>query len=226
MLAYLAQGRGDGGAAAAQPGPFQAELLSQTLQRGWRRALPIALAPLVSDGPIVALVLLVLSRVPEGLIRALQVVGGLFTLYLAWRAYRSWREGDAQPVEAAVAPRTLLHAALMNALAPGPYLFWSTITGPILIAGWRAAPCNGVGLLVGFYAAMVGTLAGMIVLLGTARHLGPRVTRTLLGLSIVVLAGFGLYQLSQGLSGIAWLSDGFPPQSSTWLSELGIYPFR
>ncbi|MBN1642162.1 MAG: LysE family transporter [Anaerolineae bacterium] len=222
-MVYLVQGVGYGFAAAAQPGPFQAYLLSQTLKRGWRRALPIALAPLISDGPIIALVLLVLSRVPEGMIRVLQIAGGLFTLYLAWRAYRAWRAEDARAVEVRAPPRTLLHAALMNALAPGPYLYWSTITGPILITGWRAAPANGVGLLAGFYAAMVSTLAAMIVLFGTAQRLGARVTRVLCAASVVILAGFGLYQLAQGLSGVSWLNEGFPSGTSLWAYDAGIY---
>jgi threonine/homoserine/homoserine lactone efflux protein len=199
MWAYLLQGLGYGFAAAAQPGPFQAYLLAQTLKRGWRRALPVALAPLISDGPIIALVMLVLSTVPGALIHVLYVAGGAFMLTLAWRAYRSWRQGDVLPQASTAPPRTWLHAAAVNALTPGPYLYWSTVTGPILIEGWRAAPANGIALLAGFYAAMVGTLAGLIVLLGTARRLGARITRVLWGVSVIVLAAYGLYQLSRGL---------------------------
>jgi threonine/homoserine/homoserine lactone efflux protein len=89
---------------------------------------------------------------------------------------------------------------MMNAISPGPYIFWSLVTGPILIAGWRQAPVNGIGFLIGFYVAMVGSLVGIIVLFGTARQLGPRVNRALLGISAIVLAGFGLRQLWLGLS--------------------------
>ena len=64
MLIYLIQGLGYGLAAASQPGPFQTYLISQTLTRGWKRTLPAALAPLVSDGPIILLCVLVLSQVP------------------------------------------------------------------------------------------------------------------------------------------------------------------
>lgn len=64
MWLYLLQGIGYGFAAAAQPDPFQTYLISQTLLKGWKRTLPAAFAPLVSDGPIIALCLLVLSRVP------------------------------------------------------------------------------------------------------------------------------------------------------------------
>ena len=59
MLGYIAQGLGYGFAAAVQPGPFQTYVLSQALNRGWRRALPMALAPLLSDAPIITLMLLV-----------------------------------------------------------------------------------------------------------------------------------------------------------------------
>jgi hypothetical protein len=89
----------------------------------------------------------------------------------------------------------------MNVLSPGPYIYWSLVTGPILLTGWREAPANGIGFLVGFYAAMILTLAGIIVLFGTARHLGPKVNRAMLGMSVIALACFGLYQLWLGISG-------------------------
>jgi threonine/homoserine/homoserine lactone efflux protein len=202
VLALFLQGLGYGFSAATQPGPFQTFVISHTLQRGWRRALPVSLAPLISDGPIIALMLLVLSQVPPWLIRGLHIVGGLFVLYLAWGAYRSWRQDEAAPVETAPSQQGLLKAAATNALSPGPYIFWGTVTGPILVAGWREMPANGIGFLLGFYVAMVGTLTGLIVVFGTARQIGPKVTRALLGISAIALAAFGLYQLWLGVSGL------------------------
>jgi hypothetical protein len=64
MLPFFLQGLTLGFAAGAQPGPFQTYLISQTLSQGWRRAWIAAFGPLLSDGPIVALVLLVLSQIP------------------------------------------------------------------------------------------------------------------------------------------------------------------
>ena len=54
---------------------------------------------------------------------------------------------------------------MMNAISPGPYLFWSLAGGPILLAGWRQVPANGIGFLVGFYGAMGGTLLLYILIL-------------------------------------------------------------
>jgi threonine/homoserine/homoserine lactone efflux protein len=200
MLVYVIQGIGYGFAAAVQPGPFQTYVIAQTLNRGWRRTWPAALAPLVSDGPIITLVLLVLSQVPDGLQRFLYVASGLFILYLAASAFRGWRNFDAtRVVSAQPDQQSLFKAAMMNVLSPGPYIYWSLVTGPILLTGWREAPANGIGFLVGFYVAMIASLGGIILLFAAARHLGPRVNRALLGISAVALACFGFYQLWLGI---------------------------
>lgn len=201
MWWYIAQGVGYGFAAAVQPGPLQTYLISQALMKGWRKSLPSALAPLISDGPIIALSVLVLSQVPAWLQRFLYIAGGLFVLYLAYGTYKSWKNFDPHlpPAEAA-AGQTLLKAALTNLLAPGAYLFWTLVTGPILIRGWREAPTNGVGLLLGFYVTMILSLAAIIVLFGAARQLGSKVNRVLLGISAIALFCFGLYQLWLGIA--------------------------
>ena len=200
MWAYLIQGIVYGFAAAVQPGPFQAYLISQTLSNGWRRTLPAALAPLISDGPIILLTLVVLSHVPVWFQRFLYIAGGLFILYLAYSAFVAWRNFDEAGVVTHSASRqSAIRAAMMNALSPGPYLYWSLVTGPILLAGWRKAPVNGVGFLVSFYAAIVLSLIAIVVVFGTARRFGPKVNRVLVGVSAIALAGFGLYQLWLGL---------------------------
>ncbi len=203
MLVILLRGAGFGLAAAAQPGPFQAYIISQSLEQGWRRTLPAAFAPLISDGPIIVLMLFVLTRVPVRLVQFLHLASGIFILYLAWGALRSWLRFDPAALTRGAAQRqSVWRAAVMNALSPGPYIFWSLVTGPVLLAAWQESPGSGLAFLVGFYAAMIGCLALIIILFGTARRLGPMVTRVLLGLSIIALTGFGLYQLWLGLSAL------------------------
>lgn len=200
MLPYIVLGIGYGFAAAVQPGPLQTYLISQALMKGWRKSLPAALAPLVSDGPIITLCLLVLSRVPLSLQRFLYIAGGLFILYLAYGAYKSWKAFDPHlPSPESSAGQSVFKAALTNLLAPGAYIFWTVVTGPILMRGWREDPAHGVSFLLGFYIAMVGMLAATIITFGTARHLGPRINHILLGVSAFALFCFGLYQLWLGV---------------------------
>lgn len=204
MWTYIALGIGYGFAAAVQPGPLQTYLISQSLTKGWRKSLASALAPLISDGPIIALCILVLSQVPVWLQNFLYIAGGLFVLYLAYGTYRSWKNFDPHlPAPDTDSGQTLLKAALTNLLAPGAYIFWTLVTGPILIRGWRETPLNGISLLLGFYVTMILSLCAIIIVSGSARQLGPKVNRALLGISAIALFGFGLYQLWLGITGLS-----------------------
>ena len=200
MWIYLLQGIGFGLAAASQPGPFQTYLISQALSNGWRRTLPAAFAPLISDGPIIAVCLLVLSQVPVWMEQALYGVSGVFILYLAYGAYQSWRSGGDKMQGASDARQSVWKAAFMNALSPGPYIFWTLVTGPILVASWRESPMYGAGFLGGFYLTIVCALAGIIAVFGLAARFGPRVNHAMLGTSAVVLFIFGLFQISKAVS--------------------------
>lgn len=199
MITYLLQGLSLGLSAAASPGPFQAFIIGQSLKNGWRRTLPAAFAPLISDGPIIALTVLLLTQMPPGVLRGIQIAGALYVLYLGWRTFQAYR--NFRPVEAAdSAGRTLWQAVAANFLSPGPYIFWSLLAGPILVRGWQQSPGRALAFLLGFYACMIGALILLIVLFGAARQLGPRVNRALIGLSALALMGFGVYQLWQGLT--------------------------
>ena len=141
MTAYLILGMTYAFAAAVQPGPFLTFLISRTLTNGWRRTIPAAFAPLLSDGPIIVLVLLVLSQMPGWLVQALQVAGGVFLLYLALGAFKTWRNYKAKDANEFDSTRqTVFKAVVVNLLNPAPYLGWSLVMGPLLLKGWREAP--------------------------------------------------------------------------------------
>jgi threonine/homoserine/homoserine lactone efflux protein len=202
MLNALLLGGGFAFAAALQPGPLQGFLVSRVAATGWRRTLPACLAPLISDGPIALVVLLVLDRLPPAFLQLLRAAGGLLLLYLAWVAFRQWR----QPAEAAAgasAPRTLFQATLVNLLNPNPYLGWALVLGPATLAAWHRAPAAAVALLAAFYGTMVVMLAAFILAVGTAHRLGPRAERALVALSALVLAGLGIYLLASGVLDLA-----------------------
>jgi threonine/homoserine/homoserine lactone efflux protein len=202
MLTYLLQGAALGFSGAVSPGPFQAYLISQSLRLGWRKALPAVLAPLISDGPIIALVLLLLNNLPPAFLRVLQIAGGFFVLYLGWKSFQAYRNFQpADPSAPGAERQNLYQAALMNFLSPGPYIFWSILAGPILVRGWQQSPGLGLVFLAGFYILMVGTLAVLVLLFGAARQIGPRVNRIMIGVSALALLGFGIYQLWQGVMG-------------------------
>jgi threonine/homoserine/homoserine lactone efflux protein len=200
MLEYLIIGSGFAFAAAIQPGPLQAYLLSSVAQIGWKRTLPASFAPMISDGPIALLVLLVLNHITGTMSRVLQAAGGVFLIYLAWASYRRWKkQTTTMPETNGSAPRTLLQAATVNILNPNPYLGWSLVLGPAVLGAWHINPWNAVVLIVAFYATMVSVQAGIILLFGTTRFLGPNGRRILILVSMVMLLALGMYQLAASL---------------------------
>ncbi|MCD4744582.1 MAG: LysE family transporter [Desulfobacteraceae bacterium] len=200
VLGYLIFGITFAFAAGVQPGPLQTYIISQTLKKGWRSTLPAAFAPVISDIPILILVLFLLSTMPDNFIVILRIGGGFFLIYLGFRAFKSWQAFDAnEAISDKSNQQTLFNAVFVNLLNPAPYLGWSLIMGPVFLEGWAIAPINGIALLIGFYLTIVLTLAGTIILFGFARKLGPKVSKILIGFSAIVLFIFGIYQLWRGL---------------------------
>lgn len=204
MIQYLLFGITYSLACVVQPGPFQAFLFSQSIRNGWRRTAPLAFAPILSDIPVILLVVLVLTHVPDALLKALQIIGGGFLLYLADKAYLNWRDFHEQTAEEGSSRKGFFSAVLVNLLNPNPYLGWSLVMGPWLLKGWAVHPLNGIVLLLGFYGSMILYSVLMIALFAGAAKLGPRISRISIGISVVALGVFGLYQLGVGL--VAFLS--------------------
>jgi threonine/homoserine/homoserine lactone efflux protein len=199
MPPYVLLGATYAFAAAVQPGPFQTYLISSTLTRGWRRTLPAVFAPILSDIPIVSLVLLVLTQVPPTAVNLLRLAGGVFLLYLAAGALAAYRRnGSPRASPPTRAARTVLEAVVINLLNPSPYLSWSLVLGPLLLEAWRAAPAYGIALLASFYGTMIAATAALLLPFAGARALGPRIGRGMLGVSAAALAAFGVYQIWTG----------------------------
>jgi threonine/homoserine/homoserine lactone efflux protein len=200
---YFAQGAALGFTAAATPGSLQTLLISETLLGGFKRGARITLAPLITDVPIIIAVLLILNQVPPVVLQILSIAGGLFVLYLAWSLLKQWRSGmqitttveGAQPI----GWRGLWRASIVNWLNPNPYIFWTLVGGPTLIAALQQSIAYGAAFLVGMYGVFIGSMLIIVAVFHFARNLGPRVVHGLLLISIMVLAIFGVMLLVRGL---------------------------
>lgn len=181
---------------------MQAYLLAQTIKNGWRRTLPAAFAPLISDGPIVLLVLFVLTQTPAWFVNGLRIAGGFFLLYLAWAAYKNTAVDQPLQPDLESAQRGVFKAALINALSPNPYIFWATIAGPIFLEGWAQSSWHGFSFIFGFYITLIGGFMSFVALFSVTHRLDPKINRLLNGLAAIALAGFGLFQLWKGISEI------------------------
>jgi threonine/homoserine/homoserine lactone efflux protein len=68
-------------------------VLAQTLRHGPREGCKIALTPLVTDAPIIALALALAAKMAQLrlLLGIVSIAGGAFVLYLAWEGFRPVR---------------------------------------------------------------------------------------------------------------------------------------
>lgn len=200
MLVYVLQGVGFALSATFTPGPFQAFLLGQALKNGFRRALPLALCPAISDAPIIVLVLAILSQVPLWLINALHLAGGAFLLYTAFRFFQIFRAGKtAQAAEGPPGRGMFIQGVLINFTGPGPWIFWSALIGPIFIWAWAESPALAIAFVAAFYATFIAGLTLLIALFSMARRLGTGFTRWLTLISALLMLGFGLSELAAGV---------------------------
>jgi len=90
-------------------------------------------------------------------------------------------------------------AVIVNLLNPNPYIGWSLVMGPLFLKGWHASPINGIILVASFYTTLVSGMIVTIIIFGTTGSLSEKVNRTLIGISAIVLACFGIYELLAGL---------------------------
>ena len=202
MLSLISQGLGFGFIAGTSPGPMQSYLISTTLTNGWRRGILVVLSPLITDIPIILVMTFWLQKLPGDVLRVIQFAGGCFVLWLAWGMLRQWRAGtlviradmDAPIIETErhAGRRTLQQAVMMNFLSPGPYIFWGTMTGPLLIQGLESSIWHALGFLLAFYGTFLCIMTGMVFIFDRLRRVDQRITNAILLVALVVLAGLGV----------------------------------
>ncbi len=176
-------------AAGLSPGPLLTLVISQALGHGIKEGVKVAVAPVITDLPIILGTLLLVSWLqhnpwPLGL---LSCIGALFVLRLAYQSFCPAAPGDAPGPGKADSWKK---GALVNLLNPHPYLFWLTVGTPFLAKAWVHAPANAVLWVVGFYAALVGSKIVLALLAGKSRTLlSPRVLTWInRGLGLMLLA--------------------------------------
>ncbi|MCA1732458.1 MAG: LysE family transporter [Acidobacteria bacterium] len=202
VLEALLFGVSYGFAAAVQPGPMQAFLLTRVSQYGWRRTLPAAFAPLVSDAPIATLAILASAALTGLAARGLRGAGGVLLLWFAWKAWNASRRPAAVETAGGKVPRTLLEAAVVNLLNPNPWLGWFLILGPAALRMWRLSPAAGIALVGSFYTVLVAGLAGFIAIVGAGSSLlSPERRQKLIVVSALLLAAIGVWQVVAAAAG-------------------------
>jgi threonine/homoserine/homoserine lactone efflux protein len=164
----------------------------------------VALAPLITDAPIILVSVLFVRYLPPGALRWVGTFGGLVVIWIGVETLRSARRELVYKTGAGrgMPRQELWRGVMVNALNPHPYVFWATIGGPALVNGWRASPWYAPAFLVPFYVLLVGSKAVIAWLVSRqAQELTAIWYRRVLlacGAFVVVMGGLLLWQVWTG----------------------------
>ncbi len=198
-LSFFIAGSIFGLAGGFSPGPTTTVVVSQTLRFGVMDGIKVAIAPALTDAPIIfAAVLLVGQLVKfEPFLGVISILGAAFLLYLA---FESFRVRGIEINETDVEPRSISKGFMANLLNPHPYLFWFVIGAPKLIDASQHSWITAVSFIVGLYVCLIGAKILVAFLVGRSRAFlrsrGYIYVNRILG---AVLAGFSAIFLHDGM---------------------------
>ena len=155
--------------AGFSPGPLLTLVLTQSMVHGTREGVKVALAPLVTDAPILALAWLVLAglRGQSLVLGLVSLAGAVMLTRYAWDCFRPPVSSAPGPVRA---PRSLGRGVVANLLNPHPYLFWLTVGMPAILEALRVGPAAVTAFVAVFYVGIVGAKVLAAVLAGRFRR--------------------------------------------------------
>lgn len=171
MLEFAAAAAAFGLSGGLSPGPLLALVVAESLARGRAAGLAVAVAPLLTDAPIIVAAVLLLGRVEssQSALGLINLAGGAL---LAWWGLSGLRAPTVDLAEAdrpARAWSSLGKGLAVNLLNPSPYLFWLTIGAPMLVRSAQQGIAGSVVFLAVFYACLIGSKAVVAMLVARSR---------------------------------------------------------
>jgi len=169
VIAFLSVGVALGLYAGFSPGPLLTLVISQTIKHGPKEGVKVAVAPIITDFPIILVSTLLLARLSnyESVLGVVSILGGIFLVYLAYVSMKT--KGVKVNIDEEV-PYSFMKGAIVNALNPHPYVFWVTIGAPIIIKSLAESYIAPVLFVGSFFGCLIGSKVLLVVIAGKSRH--------------------------------------------------------
>ncbi len=205
MIPYIISGVVFGLTSGLSPGPLLTLMISESLLHGRKAGIKVALAPLITDVPIVVAAIYVVIK-----ISSLNIITGIISilgaLFLGYLAYENFSVKHMTTGPRDIPSHALRKGVLTNALNPSPYLFWFTVGAPILMKAYIGNPFSAISFIVGFYLCLIGSKIILAVLIDKSKIF---ITSTVYIYSIRVLGFilllFAILFIKEGLVAFGFL---------------------
>jgi threonine/homoserine/homoserine lactone efflux protein len=199
-ITHLTMGAVFGLTAGISPGPLLTLVISETLRHNKREGVKIALAPLITDIPIVLLTIFILSKMAsfDIVLGLISILGGIFIAYLGYDSIKSRGiEIDIQNLKL----KSIRKGILVNILSPHPYIFWLMVGAPVTIKAYQENPVAAFAFITAFYVLLVGSKISIALVVDKSRaFLRNKVFIWILRILGLVLLIFAILLIKEGLS--------------------------
>jgi threonine/homoserine/homoserine lactone efflux protein len=187
MIHFLTIGLVLGLSAGLAPGPLLTLVVSETLRYHVGAGIRVALAPLISDLPIVVVSVGLLSTMSgfESVLGGISLVGGAVVFRMGVHGLRT----RALVIEPEISgSNALAKGVLVNVLSPHPYLFWISVGAPLVHRAMAVSVAAAGAFILGFYLLLVGAKVVLALVVGRSRAVikGRAYVFTMRGLGLVL----------------------------------------
>lgn len=199
-MEFLTAGSVLGLTAGLSPGPLFALVVAESLRTTSFDGIKVAVSPLFTDAPIIALCYFLLRQVHDLplILGMISCVGAVYVFYLGISSIRS---RPSMPLTLSpTRSRALWKGILTNISSPHPYLFWISVGTPLMIRASETGKLNVIMFLLGFYGCLIGAKITLAVVTGQSkRFLSPRAILWLNRVTGGVLILFSFLLLREGV---------------------------
>ncbi len=177
--------------AGISPGPLLTLVISETIRHNKTEGIKIAVAPLITDIPIVLLTIFILSKMASSdiVLGVISILGGFFIAYLGYDSIKSKGiEIDIQNLK----PKSIRKGIIVNILSPHPYIFWLMVGAPIIIKAYQTSLVAAFVFIIAFYLMLIGSKISIALVVDRSKaFLKNKVfiwTLRILGLVLLIFA--------------------------------------
>jgi threonine/homoserine/homoserine lactone efflux protein len=189
-LTYLTMGAFFGLTAGISPGPLLTLVITQTLEHGRREGIKVALAPLITDLPIIILTSLVFAKLSRFSI-LLGLISLLGAVFFIWLGYGTFNVKGLPGIEN-LKPGSLKKGITANLLNPHPYIFWMSVGVPSAFKAYNISLTAVILYFLLFYIMLTGSKICVALLAEKSKYFLSRrayiITMRILGAALFLFA--------------------------------------
>lgn len=204
-LPYVSMGAFFGLTAGISPGPLLTLVITETLRHNRKEGIKIAVAPLITDLPIILITAFLFSALSgNNLILAFISIAG--AIYFSSLGYETVRVKELDINIQGKRPDSLRKGIMANMLNPNPYIFWLTAGIPNAFRAYEKSLLTVILYFLLFYIMLIGSKIVVALLVERSKDFLRkntfRIIMLILGTALLLFAAWFLYDGIKILVGV------------------------